>query len=190
MKEATYVQIKFEESPVGDHQANGIIENGVNDIKNQFKAIKDGLGTIYGKIINGYHPAVPWLMKHAAGTINRRRIGHDGKTPFRRWTGNNFNRHVAYFGYIVWFLRAGSAGKHKCTNIWEDGIWLGIINESGEAVIGTDSGVIKVKDFRRKALQTERWNKDTFDNIKGTPWEPTPGRTCDVAINSKIYIPE
>ena len=87
VKEATYVQVKFQESPVGDYQGNGIIEHAVNDITNQFRAIKDGLDTRYGSRINGDHPAVPWLMKHAADTINRRRVGKDGKTPHRRWKG-------------------------------------------------------------------------------------------------------
>ena len=34
VKEATYVHIKLQESPVGDHQCNGIIEHAASDINN------------------------------------------------------------------------------------------------------------------------------------------------------------
>ena len=47
-------------------------------------------------------------------------------------------------------LRAGSAGKGKFNVIWEDGIWLGVIHESGETIVGAEQGIIKAKDFRRQ----------------------------------------
>ena len=75
------------------------------------------------------------------------------------------------------------------TSIWEDGVWLGIINEAGESVIGTEIGAIQAKDFRRKTIQAERWNTNTVDKLKGTPWEPTPGRTGDFSIKPRLFIP-
>ena len=35
IKEATNTEIKMEESPVGEHQANGDVESAINDIKGQ-----------------------------------------------------------------------------------------------------------------------------------------------------------
>ena len=37
-------------------------------------------------------------------------------------------------------------------------IWLGIREESGEVIIGTEDGVIKVRSVRRKATHEERGN--------------------------------
>ena len=59
---------------------------------------------------------------------------------------------------------------------WDTGIWLGIRDESGEVIIGTDKGVLKARALRRKIIDNERWNFDTFSSTKGTPWEPIPGQ--------------
>ena len=68
---------------------------------------------------------------------------------------------------------------------WESGIWLGIREESGETFIGTDLGVIEVRSVRRKALEAERWNAAAFDTMKGTPWEPEPGRP-GIAVGCRV----
>ena len=83
---------------------------------------------------------------------------------------------MAEFGENVWYLKAGTLGRYKFNNRWEEGVWLGITDESGESIIGTPDGIVKAKYYKRKPISTERWNKDYFDKIKGTPWEPNPGR--------------
>ena len=52
---------------------------------------------------------------------------------------------------------------------------MGSSDEMGESIIGAVNGAIKAKDFRRKAITTERWNTENLNSIKGTPWEPNPG---------------
>ena len=47
--------------------------------------------------------------------------------------------------------------------------------ESNEAIIGTEEGVIKVRTVRRKGTHAERWDMDQLNRIRGTPWEPQPG---------------
>ena len=65
---------------------------------------------------------------------------------------------------------------------------MGIREESGETFVGTEDGVIKTRSIRRKA-GSERWNKDLFNSIKGTPWEPIPGKnTIEAPI--AVRIPE
>ena len=78
----------------------------------------------------------------------------DGNTAYRRWTGEEFRRAVAEFGEAVWYLKSDSAGKNKYVNTWREGVWLGITNDTGESIIGTDG------DFRRKPIVAERWNKE------------------------------
>ena len=53
---------------------------------------------------------------------------------------------------------------------------LGIRDESGEILIGTDRGVVKCRTVRRKATDEERWDRAAVELMKGTTWEPTPGR--------------
>ena len=48
------------------------------------------------------------------------------------------------------YLPALSAGRDKFDVRWREGVWLGIRAESGESIIGTNEGVVKARDFRRK----------------------------------------
>ena len=190
VKTATDMEIITEESPVGEHQANGDVENSVNNIKGQFRTMKDALDTRYNKRWSGEHPAMPWLGQHAADKRNRTRVGADGKTAYRRWKGKSFNKPIAEFGENVWYLKLASAGKDKFNSRWEEGIYMGCINETGETIIGTQFGTVKARDFRRKTFHKDRWDRENFDNIKGTPWEPTPGRNGDYIIKSRIVLPD
>lgn len=62
---------------------------------------------------------------------------------------------------------------------WEAGIWLGTREESGEHIIGTNEGVIKVRSFTRKSIRTERWAAKQFEELQGVPWRPVLGRGGD-----------
>ena len=145
----------------------------------QFRTFKDAMDTKYGKKYGGEHPPMPWLVKHAADVINRTRIGIDGNTAFRRWKGNNCINTVAGFGEHIWYLRQNSVGQDKFNTRWSEGIYLGVINDSGETIVGTEQGIVKARDFRRTTIYSDRWNKSRFNDIKGTPWEPTLGRKHD-----------
>ena len=59
--------------------------------------------------------------------------------------------------------------KNKMKSRWASGIWLGIRDESGEVIIGTDEGVIKCRTVRRKGTKEERWASGQVENMKGTP---------------------
>jgi hypothetical protein len=45
----------------------------------------------------------------------------------------DFKTHVAEFGENVWYLKAASAGRDKLERRWEEGVWLGIKDESGRS---------------------------------------------------------
>ena len=61
-------------------------------------------------------------------------------------------------------------------------------DKSGEIYIGTDTGVIKVRSVRRKGTAQARWDVELWDKVKGTPWEPVPGRE-GVEVMSKVELP-
>ena len=63
-------------------------------------------------------------------------------------------------------------------------MFVGLIVESTELIIATDSGIIKARSFRRK-VDGERWNKEYMSRIKGVPWEPNPG-SSDCRINASL----
>ena len=108
---------------------------------------------------------VPWLIRHVASVMSKFIIGNDGMTAYRRLKGKEFRLSIAEFGECVWYLKAKSDLKAKSGGVnrfdsrWDIGVWLGIRDESGEAVIGTNAGEIKTRSYRRKAIMNERWDK-------------------------------
>ena len=70
---------------------------------------------------------------------------------------------------------------------WDNGIWFCIADRTGEAIIGTKDGVIKVRDVRSME-ETEAWNVGRFNDVRGAPWEPIPGRE-GIEIKSRVVIP-
>ena len=70
---------------------------------------------------------------------------------------------------------------------WDNGIWLGIADRTGETIIRTKDGVIKARDIRSME-DNEAWDIGRFNDIRGTPWEPVPGRE-GIEIRSKVVIP-
>ena len=78
LREAVYLQkgieVMKEESPVGEHQSNGRIENTIRQIQGVFRSMKDALESRYGKRLEGDSWAIPWLRKHVGAMMNRLHI--------------------------------------------------------------------------------------------------------------------
>ena len=84
------------------------------------------------------------------------------------------------FGEAVLYLKAKSKGVDKLDCRWEPGIWLGVLDSTGEVLIGTNEGVIRGRDFRGYTDAEDRWDKSQAMSVVGTPWQPAPGKPEDV----------
>ena len=62
----------------------------------------------------------------------------------------------------------------KLASLWEDGIFLGVRASSGESVVGTRTGVVKVRNVMRKPGE-ERWKEINHALVTGVPWQ-TPDK--------------
>ena len=114
------------DSPVGDSQSNGDAESAVKQVQGQFRTMRSDLETCYGRAIPANHHIMPFIVRHAAGTINREKIGTDGMTAHKRFRGKEFKKEIFKIGECVWFLRPKSKGKQKAEHRWLNGIWPGI----------------------------------------------------------------
>ena len=103
-------EVTPEESPVGDHAANGDVENAIRQVQGQIRTMKDALESRYGERLPRDSHVLPWLVMHAAATISRYRKDAHGITAYRRWKGKEFKRDVAEFGENVWYLKSDSVG--------------------------------------------------------------------------------
>ena len=165
----------MEESPVEDSHSNGFIERAIQEVQGQIRATKSALEARLGQKITSSHPGLPWLVMHAANTLNRYAMGQDGRTAYHRLSGKKFNQEVVEFGEEVWYMHPGITGKHKLDNRWSSGVWLGMRERTNESIIGTSEGCLKARSIKRRP-EALRWEKTQWDNLQGVPWEPVPGR--------------
>ena len=86
----------------------------------------------------------------------------------------------------MWYLRALSEGRGKPDSRWEDGVFVGFREESGEIYVLTPHGARKVRDNKRRP-EEERWNQEAFSAVQGAPWEPEPGKT-NVEVRAHFSI--
>ena len=112
-------RIVIESSPVKESKSNGAIEAAVQQVQGQFRTMKDALETKIGTRLTPNSTIIPWIVAHAARTMNRYQVGTDGKTAYRRWKGKDFKREVAEIGETILYLKAGTQGKHKFVPRWE-----------------------------------------------------------------------
>ena len=169
VKDITKIEIISEESPVGNHQANGEIENAIKRFAGQFRTLKESIESRYQVRLKPEHHCIPWMINYASGCINRYQVGIDGKTNHKRWKGKDFDRTICEFGECIIALKLDSVGKTKSKVRWVEAVFIGIREETGELIVGTPEGVIKARDFQRYPTNAERWNLEKFDAFRGVP---------------------
>ncbi len=174
----TAVEIVHKESPVGEAQSNAMVERAVQEVQRQTRIMKSGLERRLGMKLRREHSISTWLVTHAANTINRFRIGVDGKTAYQRVAGKRFERPVVEFGEVVWALRPKSKGTSKWDYRWHEGVWVGAVNKSGAKhhMLELEDGTTRTPHARRRPEGEDRWNMRALDHARGLPWEPIPGK--------------
>ena len=94
-----------------------------------------------------------------------------------------FEEHVLYMP-----LKADRGGKFDARFL--SGVYLGALTRTGEAIIGTETGAVRVRAIRRLP-DDKRWDKDDIGKIVGTPWAPATMRNvqseCRCAILTDVH---
>lgn len=57
---------------------------------------------------------------------------------------------------------------------WHDGIFLGLVDETEEAIVGTLNGCFKARSIRRRPAEECR-DPLFFNSVVGLPWKLQPG---------------
>ena len=140
------------------------------------RALRDALESRYRVHIDRHSNIVPWVISHAAATTTMYQVSDDGLTARGRLKGKSFSTEPVEFGECVWYLKLSSTGKFKWESIWDEGVWLGVRERSGEAIIGADVGVTKSRTVRRKGSHDERWSVTLLESMRGAPWAVVPGK--------------
>ena len=192
VKKHLQVEVIPEQPPKYDSRTSGRAEHAVQRIEGQFRTLRSALETIIGEKMEAGHPIVEWMVSHAGDTLNRYHIGSDGRTSYQRWKGKAFKKVVPELGERIQYLRSDSlkeVRRDKGYSRWGEGHFLGVRNETGELLIGSEGGVVSARDFHRIADPSRRWNAESLKQIQGKPWQPNP-LIQDGEVHPNLRIPE
>ena len=176
-------------SPVGDSQYNGRVENAIKKVRNMLKTSPSSLESRWGVRVARDHPVYLWVFEWAAGLIH---VEDLGKTAVQLIRGSKSSRNIAHFGEKISYkpLKLSSHHRGNMEDNFLDGIFLGMRLRSDEFLIGTTRGVIKTRTLRRR-VEEEQWDNEFAKSIKGEPRQPVPGINSDhvpVAITDRAGV--
>ena len=97
-------QTILENSPVGESQANGVVEKAVQEVEGMIRTLKSALEERLKVKIEAGSPIMPWLVEYSAVLLNVYRVGKDQKTAMDRHKGVKHIRPIAEFGESIGFL--------------------------------------------------------------------------------------
>ena len=161
-------------------------------MRDQARVLKIQLQVRVGRDVEPDEPIMPWLIRWAAMSVSRFRVGKDGKTPYERQKGRKCNLGVVPFGETVLFRDPSVArDRHQALEErWIRGVWLGHARNSPEHMIGTPDGVRKVFAVRRLG-EGEQWSGDMIKSIKGSPkeWKLDAGEEPEMVELEDDHVP-
>ena len=109
---------------------------------------------------------VPWLVEYSAFLLNRFEVGRDGKTAYERCKGKQAKSAGLEFGEaILWKTKRVGGALGKMTCLWEDGVYVGVRDQSGEIAASNKDGVWKTRTVQKQP-QDERWRAESADQVK------------------------
>jgi hypothetical protein len=177
-------------SPVGESQSNGVVENGVKVYKGLLRVHLASLEKkLKGAQIPSAHPILTWMVEYVGDILTKYLRGNDGKTGYQRLYGKSSNEEEFEFGERVMFRPK----PRKDMNVildgrWLPGVWLGRNWGSITHRIAVDSRlVVESRAVRRVPLE-ERWSIDNIQHLVSTTWNWTPPED-DVADYAVIEVP-
>ena len=175
IKEMRESRTVVEESPVGSHQSNGIIERSVQGVEGQLRVLKSALEGRIGKRISAERRIVKFMAEYGAYLLNRLEVGKDGKTAYERVRGKKGRVLGVEFGEkLLWKVRPKER-LEKIQPRWEYGIFVGVKRKGGEVWVATKEGGMKAVRSVRRIPVEERWGEDCLNWVKNVPWNRGDG---------------
>ena len=161
------------ESPVGEHQANGLVENACKEIKRQVRVARSALEEKVGRPLSDSDPVLAWLPRHVGDLMNRYKKGTDGKTPESRRTGKQWRKPAISYGERLYYRMVGENVRGL-----KVGRYIGHHGRTGSLLVITADGVQRGTGIRRLG-PAERWVMDGWDDQRGFPWEVAARRPAE-----------
>ena len=164
-------QTMQDNTPVGDSRSNGLVERTIQTVQGQIRTMRSALEARLGIKVAPNSPAFAWLVSHAANIITLCEVGTDGRVPYQRLRGRKMQPEPVEYGESVMCLPLTNFDLGNAEARWIPGVFIGMKLNSGEKVVATENGIIKVRSIRRR-LKFERWNIEEHQWINKFPWRP------------------
>ena len=171
-------------SPVGESECNGRVENTIRRIQEKTRAPRHGLEKGIRDRIQDNALVMAWLVRWAAELLSKYSPGDDGRTPCERIRGSQCKTPLVPFGETIMYLPMKTVHRNKGEPAKLPGVWLGINERTEEVLVGTHKGIVKCRTVSRLS-KDQCWDAAMVNRMKGVPWEVVPGRP-GVAIPVEI----
>ena len=119
-------------SPSYSSNSQGSVERLHRTLLGQIRVVKAQVESNYSMTMSTKHCLLPWIVRHAAWTVNRYVIHSDGYTSFERRWGRNYERAICEFGETLLYLPPQHKKLSKADLRMQKCIWLGKVSETGE----------------------------------------------------------
>ena len=174
-----------EESPVGDHQANGLAENACKEVKRQVRVLRSALEEKLSKELKDDDPALAWLPRQAGDLLSRYKKGQDGRTPETRRCGKQWRKPAIAFGERLYFREVGEGVR-----ILKEGRYVGHHGRTGSILVMMADGVRRGTGIRRLS-SADRWDPSGWDLLRGLPWEHSAARPAgeQLMLEERLVVP-
>jgi len=169
-----------EYSPVGESQANGKAERGVQTIEGLVRTHLIELEGKLGMKVSVETPIFTWLVEHAADIHNKYHVFADGKTGYEKVKGRRYKGEMLEFGQAVLHKIPGKPIGGLMSTRWLPGTWIGKRFSSEEHVIAMPNGKVVRSRAVRSLPEKSMWIKEDVANVVGVPWRPAGEPIDDV----------
>ena len=118
-------------SPLGESQCNGRVENTMRRIQEKAKALRHQLEYHIKCKVPDEAPIKSWLLKWADELLSKYSTGDDGETPYERIRQESCAVPIAPFGETVMYLPLTTVKRSKGEPVKREGVFL-VTNETTE----------------------------------------------------------
>ena len=91
-------------SPVGESESNGRVENGIKRIQDKTRTLKSHVEGETGLKVDDLEDFMTWMVRWAGELVTKYCTGKGGKTPHERPKGQPTSKPLAQFGESVMYL--------------------------------------------------------------------------------------
>ena len=128
-----------EHSHPSESQSNGRAERDVEAIEDQILTCKAAFETRFKVRLASDHPAMAWLIEHAAYLLSKYQLGTDGRTRWGNLHGKETQERICEFGgCILWYVPKKI--RAKLDTRWRYGFFLGRSMASDQNYMGMADG--------------------------------------------------